>query len=793
MKSTKKIVCILLSVLMLITCISASFTVNASTGTLSKYYATNPDNKVGIKKTISVDGDISDWDSSMLIAQAAANDDPRVYRDSSMHEIAMDDYALYACWDDSNLYLMWEMTNVQDVVGGPDDTFPLSQGNIWIYDMPYYLAFDIDPTAGGDGTFTSGATMWDSGITFDTDVDVLMANSVNFWNGPFVYKANSNGLFDYGTAQNINSTAKLKWGNGILSKNIYGINCGYGHYNNRLVGDMCSDDADWVEFNSLGHNSDKYDMHWELSIPLNSLGITSSYIEENGIGVCKISTFGTSGMDCLPYDLSMNDNADKEYSKEPSGSQEKEDEDHITAPFARIGKLSGGTPTPPPSTTKPTVAPTTAKPTVAATTAKPTVAPTTAKPTTVSNLSVKATSNLFPEKNLTVSKDAKTVTVNYDLKSAMMLVNGQAKLSYDPSVLRFDPAKNKDIMPYVSDETVNSLDSYLRMIFTNVENLYDFTSLKSFVNVTFDVLSTGNTTVDLKVEELSVGYFNNSGVLEYKNAVVRGAIIDLSKTPGFTTSSLSGTTSIVADQVSTTVKPAESTQPQSGLTVKSTSNLFGSASKTYDKNTKQLTVTYEMSSNFKLLDAQWVLKYDTSKLAYSSSNTPTSVMPNISTSQVNLPEEGRLKGTFSNPNLYDFTEEKSFITVVFDVLGTGTADVNLDVQYLGLAYYDSAKDTHKAYLVDRSIVNDVTKVPGFEAATYSVKTVFDAEPEYLFGDVDLDGELTIKDATLIQQYIVELKPLTYLQKKIANVNGDDEINVMDATYIQMIIVELIKI
>ncbi len=63
----------------------------------------------------------------------------------------------------------------------------------------------------------------------------------------------------------------------------------------------------------------------------------------------------------------------------------------------------------------------------------------------------------------------------------------------------------------------------------------------------------------------------------------------------------------------------------------------------------------------------------------------------------------------------------------------------------------------------------------------------------ILGDVDLDGDLTVKDATLIQEYIVELKPLSDLQKKIANVNGDSDINVMDATYIQMVIAELIKI
>lgn len=64
------------------------------------------------KKTITVDGDLSDWDSSMIIAQGAANDDPRVYRPNSMYEVPIDLYTLYGTYDDENVYLMWEMTNV---------------------------------------------------------------------------------------------------------------------------------------------------------------------------------------------------------------------------------------------------------------------------------------------------------------------------------------------------------------------------------------------------------------------------------------------------------------------------------------------------------------------------------------------------------------------------------------------------------------------------------------------------------------------------------------------------------
>ena len=57
-----------------------------------------------------------------------------------------------------------------------------------------------------------------------------------------------------------------------------------------------------------------------------------------GLGVMLVATFGTSGMDSLPYDTSMSDNADQPYSKDPSTTYEKEDADNITVPFAYIGK-----------------------------------------------------------------------------------------------------------------------------------------------------------------------------------------------------------------------------------------------------------------------------------------------------------------------------------------------------------------------------------------------------------------------------------------------------------------------
>ena len=314
---------------------------------LDGYFSTNPDGQVGKKASITIDGSISDWDSSMLIAQGVANDDPRVYRPNSMYEIAMDDYALYAAWDNSNLYLMWEMANVQDAVA-PNDTYPISQGNLWINNMPIFMYFSIDPTIEGDGSTTTDATIWNSGITLDANIDTVLACSTNGSNGPFIYKANDDGKIVYNDTRQ--SSIQMDWGNEVISKNLWGIDEGYGEWNNRVPGDVLDDSSKWIDFYTDPEHSKGIDMFYEMSIPLDLLGISASELESNGIGLMKVSTFGTSGMNSLPADPSMWDNADLSYSGQEPNSREKEDNDHITVPLARIGKLLEGGNTPKPTT-----------------------------------------------------------------------------------------------------------------------------------------------------------------------------------------------------------------------------------------------------------------------------------------------------------------------------------------------------------------------------------------------------------------------------------------------------------
>ena len=301
---------------------------------LPSYFATNPNNQYGKEKTITIDGTYSGWELDMKIAQNIANNDPRVFAHWSMHEIAIDDYALFAAYDDNYLYLMWEMTNMSDVVADAD--FPISQGNLWIYNLPIFIFLSVKEGRGNGGQMVGGGTIWNSGITLEEKVDTIIACSTNAANGPFIYHYDeSKGAFPTETSDKYaESGIILKFSSGILDTRVYGLKeCGADHRNINMD---YSESSNWIDFYSTGHNK-RLDMTYEMRIPLAKLGIDKNYIKTTGIGIIKVSTFGTSGMNSLPYDKSMSDNAHLPYSVDPSTSKEKEDKDHITCKLARIG------------------------------------------------------------------------------------------------------------------------------------------------------------------------------------------------------------------------------------------------------------------------------------------------------------------------------------------------------------------------------------------------------------------------------------------------------------------------
>ena len=351
-------------------------------------YATNPNGKVGKKASITIDGDASDWSDDMLIAQGAAWDVANHWKGG--HEnCVLDTYSLYGAWDDDNLYIGWQMVNTTDTWARSGDG-PLSDGGR-VLDVPLILALSIDNNSTKmSNKNTSGNPIWGRkmGLEFTTHVDRLLYMSGKPGLGkPAMFSAvdeqgNTNytdGIVDFKTGG-----IEYKMATTCITDSIIGLN------SSDDPKDCYNDGADWVDYKtfkgSSGAHDTKYDSFYEIKIPLDTLGIDSSYLTNNGIGAMLVATRGESALDCIPHDPSMLDNVTGDYSADPSTSAEKDDVDNITVPFAKIGTLGSIDPTRPTTptvttTTKPTIVTTTTKPTTVTTTTKPTTATTVTEPT----------------------------------------------------------------------------------------------------------------------------------------------------------------------------------------------------------------------------------------------------------------------------------------------------------------------------------------------------------------------------------------------------------------------------
>lgn len=76
-----------------------------------------------------------------------------------------------------------------------------------------------------------------------------------------------------------------------------------------------------------------------------------------------------------------------------------------------------------------------------------------------------------------------------------------------------------------------------------------------------------------------------------------------------------------------------------------------------------------------------------------------------------------------------------------------------------------------------------------KTSLYDMTDVF--EKPYLSYDVNLDGKVSIDDATLIQKYMADLEDLDENQIRIADCNADGDITIDDVTLIQKFLVDLV--
>jgi len=323
-------------------------------------YGTN-DKGYGVNKTIS---SWSDWTEDMQIARGAAYDDPRTWM--GIQETAYDAYALYAAYDDTNLYLMVELTNLPDGRASFMNHNYAGSDNAWWDNRDCPLGFIINTGKGTTATAplvgsASGKPIWDAiNFTDSEGFDFLFYGSSKYGYAehkaafvgvgtPGFFKLNpSTGYFSYDAEYCMSANSGAP---GNETAGTSGISVRYNRKcqvsstvnfestptDNRATSEQTGEDLMESETYTSVETND-LDMSYWYTIPLATLGIDKAYIQSNGIGVRQLTPNGGSLMDCLPWDPSMVDNATEPCSDDESTSHEKEDTDAITSAQARIGK-----------------------------------------------------------------------------------------------------------------------------------------------------------------------------------------------------------------------------------------------------------------------------------------------------------------------------------------------------------------------------------------------------------------------------------------------------------------------
>lgn len=331
-----------------------TLTVDYTKTAASSYYWTNKNGAVGTNKTIS---SWSDWTEAERIAQSAAYDDPRTW--TGIQEVPYDVYALYAAYDDTNLYLMVELTNIVGRASFMFHDYAASDNAWWNNrDIPLGMIFNTGkgvnatkPTVGAEGKPIWGAVDFSDSNGFDA----MFYHSSKYgeFDGTFVgvgtpgyFKTTSEGVFSYEEPYCLSFNSGTKEGTSGISVK-YQRQCAVSediYYeatptDNRKTSGQDGNDL-LASSNYKSEKTNDLDMSYWYTIPLSTLGIDKAYLQSHGIGVRQITTGGGSLMDCVPWDISMVDVAGEFYSAaDDYSSKEKEDCDDMTSPLARIGHM----------------------------------------------------------------------------------------------------------------------------------------------------------------------------------------------------------------------------------------------------------------------------------------------------------------------------------------------------------------------------------------------------------------------------------------------------------------------
>ncbi len=462
-----------------------------------------------------------------------------------------------------------------------------------------------------------------------------------------------------------------------------------------------------------------------------------------------------------------------------------------------------------------------------------TALPLSANAETVLNLT--ATSNFFTDCTTAVSSEDLEanddfVTVVYYMLSDKNLLSADWSLTYDEDVLEYSDAYNTNdegqltIMPFVPGAAINTNPaSASNSIIGNCTDLTLYPlSLRNgsavpFVVVTFKVIGTGDATVDLQINDMSIARPLYDG--EYTSGAEDEVQVCLNGVPNADAEDEYYTSSDA--YLGGYVEPDD----EAPLTVVGTSNYFpGFEAPFYNLDEYEdengdayIEVEFLMNAqdsylvNLDVDEITWdpeVLEWSEEYNTYGEGqNAVLDVFPfaaeyGYGSGIIHHTDAGRLVGNYSavSPAAYAYGENDNYITViklVFKVLNRTAGETIVTCNLDTLAICDESEQAPYAqnYIVRGG---EVAENANELADANSMASV--VAPELIIGDVNNDGVVTIDDATMIQRFLAEFldendNPLIDVNNDtavmIADTNRDGKISIRDVTEIQRFLAEII--
>ncbi len=202
-------------------------------------------------------------------------------------------------------------------------------------------------------------------------------------------------------------------------------------------------------------------------------------------------------------------------------------------------------------------------------------------------------------------------------------------------------------------------------------------------------------------------------------------------------------------------------------------------------NENQRTATYEVKDDSTVKEP--VIKKVTPGASQIKKGTATTI---------SVSAGGGKTGT--NLLFYKFTVKDASGKIVNVPYYTKTASYKFTPTALGAYTVTVSVQNSDNDLAERSYtyqsVNEVTEEPSETPSELPTDAPTDGPTvkpgDYLKGDANEDGEVTVIDATLVQQFVAQIVTLGDLNFDNSDVDGDKDLSVMDATLIQRFVAKL---